>query len=76
MTQMTLDEALGMRRGSPGWDDVRAGTARLVDRRERCDGCGAFGLDAEGRCLNTPQRYARPCAQGDGTCVRHYIEWV
>lgn len=73
--QMTLDEAL-LRRGNPGWADVHAGTARLVDRREPCDRCEMFGLDAEGRCLNTPDRYARPCNQGDGTCVRHYIEWV
>lgn len=75
-TQLTLDGALLRASGKPGWDDVHAGTARLVDRREPCDRCGMFGLDAEGRCLNTPDRYARPCNQGDGTCVRHYIEWV
>lgn len=72
--QATIFDLLEPER-QPAWDDVRKGLAHLEDRVEPCDRCGLFGFDAEGRCLNVPERYAHPCNRGDGTCRKHYIVW-
>lgn len=58
---------------SPGWDDVSKGKAHLVDRIVPCDHCHTHWHDE--KCWNTPDRYAYPMNQGDGTCKKHFIEW-
>ena len=58
---------------TPTWDDVHAGRAVLIDRVVPCDHCDVHWW--HGRCDNTPDRYAYPMNQGDGTCKQHYIVW-
>lgn len=74
MRQASIFDLLGPER-PPNWDDVQKGRARLEDRVEPCDRCGSYGFDAQGRCLNTPERYAWSVNQGDGTCIKRYIVW-
>lgn len=63
---------------TPTWDDVHEGTARLVDRIEPCDHCESAPVSywIDGECWNTPERFAYPMNNGDGTCTHHYIEWI
>ena len=71
---MTAQLSLWTERTHPAtWDDVHRGDALLVTRTVPCDHCYTHWHD--GRCDNTPDRYAFPMSNGDGTCDRHFTVW-
>lgn len=71
--QLQLDIFELAPRGTPTWDDVHAGTAKLVDRIEPCDRCTMSWHG--GRCTHTADNYAFPKKRPNGMCLKHRIVW-
>jgi hypothetical protein len=64
--------------GSPTWDDVQKGRARLVRRIEPCDKCEGSPMSFwnDGRCTHTEEHYAFPKKRPGGMCSKAYLEWA
>lgn len=71
--QLQLDILEPAPRGTPTWDDVHKGRARLVDRIEPCDRCDAFWQNGE--CVHTAENFGFPKKRPGGMCLKHYIVW-
>lgn len=60
----------------PTWDDVQKGKARVVTRIEPCDALENGCMFYHGHCTHVKGAYAYPKRQSDGTCSKHYLEWI
>ena len=60
--------------GSPTWDDVQKGKARLVDTIGPCEGPGCMFW--HGGCTHTADGYAFPKKRPGGMCLQHRLEWA